>query len=77
MRNRKFKRESYKKRFFRPNNRLLRVASSIINNLEGATNEEKLGQFEMVVHTEEFHKRYPGFIGEDVATIIRSELIDY
>ena len=45
--NPKFKKEYYKKRFFRPNNPLLRMASNIIKKLEGS-DEEKLGQFEML-----------------------------
>ena len=75
--NPKFKKESYKKRFFRPNNRLLRMAASVINNLDGATNEEKLGQFEIIVNSEPFQRKFPGILGKDVATIIRSELMDY
>ena len=73
---RRFKKESLRKRFFRPNNRLLRMASSVINKLDG-TNEEKLGQFEMIVNSEAFKKRFPGLIGEDVATIVRAELFEY
>ncbi len=75
--NPKFKKESYKKRFFRPSNRLIRMAASVINNLDGTTNEEKLGQFEIIVNSERFQRRFPGLLGKDVATIIRSELMDY
>ena len=71
--NPKFKKDLYKKRFFRPNNPLLQTASNIIKKLEG-TNEEKLGQFEMIEQTEAFHKKYPGLMGKDVATIVRLEL---
>lgn len=69
----KFKEESYKKKFFRKNNRLLRYATAVITQLYG-TDEEKLGQFEMVVKTEAFRRKYPGLIGEDVATIVRMQL---
>ena len=71
--NPKFRKESYKKRFFRSNNPLLRDASTVINQLYG-TNEEKLGQLEMLVKTETFQKRFPGLIGKDVAAIVRLEL---
>ena len=49
------------------------MASNIIKSLDG-TNEEKLGQFEMIEQTEAFHKKYPGFVGKDVAEIIRLQL---
>jgi hypothetical protein len=71
--NPKFKKDLYKKRFFRPNNPLLQMASNIIKSLDGS-NEEKLGQFEMVVKTEQFQRKYPGLMGKDVATIVRLEL---
>lgn len=74
--NPKFKKDLYKKRFFRPSNPLLRTASNIIKSLEG-TNEEKLGQFEMVVKTEAFWEKYPGLIGKDVAAIVRLELSNF
>ena len=71
--NPKFKKEYYKKRFFRPNNPLLRMASNIIKKLEGS-DEEKLGQFEIFIQTEEFRRKYPGLLGKDVATIVRMQL---
>ena len=71
--NPKFKKDLYKKRFFRPSNPLLQTASNIIKKLEG-TNEEKLGQFEMIEQTEAFRKKYPGLMGKDVATIVRLQL---
>jgi hypothetical protein len=71
--NPRFKKDLYKKRFFRPNNPLLQIASNIIKSLDGS-NEEKLGQFEMVVKTEQFQRKYPGLMGKDVATIVRLEL---
>jgi len=74
--NQKFKKDLYRKRFFRPSNPLLRTASNIIKNLDG-TNEEKLGQFEMVVKTEDFREKYPGLIGKDVAEIIRLQLSNF
>ena len=73
MRHRKSKQESSKKRFFRQSNRLLREASKVMKQLYGS-NEERLGQLEMVVKTEQFRKKYPGFTGKDVATIIRLQL---
>lgn len=74
--NPKFKQESYKKRFFRQSNPLLQQASSIIKQLDG-TDEEKLGQFELVVKTEAFQRKYPGLLGKDVATIVRLQLSKY
>lgn len=74
--NPKFKKESSKKRFFRPTNPLLQMASNIIKNLDGS-DEEKLGQFEMVVQTEQFQRKYPGLLGKDVATIVRLELTKF
>jgi hypothetical protein len=71
--NPKFKKDLYKKRFFRPSNPLLQMASNIIKSLDGS-NEEKLGQFEMVVKTEQFRRKYPGLMGKDVATIVRLQL---
>lgn len=65
-----------KKRFFGQDNRLLRTASSIINQLYG-NNEERLAQFEMIAKTEQFQKKYPGFIAKDVATIVRIELSEH
>jgi hypothetical protein len=49
------------------------MASNIIKSLDGS-NEEKLGQFEMVVKTEQFRRKYPGLMGKDVATIVRLQL---
>ena len=49
------------------------MASNIIKNLEGS-DEEKLGQFEIYVQTEEFYRRFPGLIGKDVAFIVRMQL---
>ena len=58
-----------KKRFFRPQNPLLRVADTIIQKLDGTT-EEMLGQFEMIVQSENFQKRYPDLL----AFIVRQKL---
>ena len=49
------------------------MASNIIKSLDGS-DEEKLGQFEMIEQTEAFHKKYPGLVGKDVAEIIRLQL---
>ena len=72
----KFKKESYKKRFFRNNNPLLVAATAVINKLYG-TDEEKLGQLEMVIKTKTFQKKYPGLIGKDVAEIVRLRLSNF
>ena len=72
--NPKFKKGSYKKRFFRPSNPLIRMACTLTKDLVG-TNEEKLGQFEMVVQTKEFKEKYPGLMGKDVASIVRLQLV--
>ena len=69
-----FRKDLIRKRFFRNNNPLLREASKVMNQLYG-TNEERLGQLEMVVKTEQFQAKYPGLIGKDVASIVRSQLI--
>ena len=69
----KFKKESYRKRFFRKNNPLLVDAKKVMNALYG-TNEEMLGQLEMVVQTEQFQRKFPGLLGKDVAFIIRQQL---
>lgn len=74
MRKTKFRKDLTRKRFFRANNPLLVEASKVMNQLYG-TNEERLGQLEMVVKTEAFQEKYPGLIGKDVATIVRSQLI--
>lgn len=71
--NPKFKKESCKKKFFRPSNPLLQTAFNIIKKLDGS-NEEKLGQFEMIERTEAFHEKYPGLMGKDVAAIVKLEL---
>jgi hypothetical protein len=70
----KFRKDLIRKRFFRTNNPLLREASKVMKQLYGS-NEERLGQLEMVIQTKEFQKKYPGPIGEDVANIVRSQLI--
>jgi len=62
-----------RKRFFGQNNRVLRAASSIINQLYG-NNEERLAQFEMIAKTEQFQKKYPGFLAKDIASIVKIEL---
>ena len=72
----KFKKESYKKRFFRKNNPLLTNAKSVMKALYG-NNEEMLGQLEMIVKTEQFQRKYPGLLGKDVATIIRLRLSQF
>ena len=74
--NPKFKKEYRRKRFFRPNNPLLQTASNIIKKLEGS-DEERLGQFEMVVQTEEFKRKYPGLLGKDVVSLVRMQLGKY
>ena len=74
--NPKFKKESCKKRFFRSNNPLLRDATAVMSRLYG-TDEEKLGQLEMVVKTEAFQRKYPGLRGKDVAEIVRQQLCMY
>jgi len=69
-----FRKDLIRKRFFRTNNPLLIEASKVMNQLYGS-NEERLGQLEMVVQTEEFRRKYPGLIGKDVAAIVRSQLV--
>lgn len=44
-----------------------------MNQLYGS-NEERLGQLEMIAKTEQFQAKYPGLIGKDVATIIKLQL---
>lgn len=72
----KIKEEAKERKRF-SNNRRLRMAASIIKILDGATNEEKLGQFEMIAHSESFQRRFPGLLGKDVATLIRLQLSKY
>jgi hypothetical protein len=72
--NPKFKKEHYKKRFFRPNSPIIQTASNIIKNLEGS-DEEKLGQFEMIVQTEEFHRKFSDLKRKDIAVIVRLQLV--
>jgi hypothetical protein len=50
------------------------MACTLTKDLVG-TNEEKLGQFEMVVQTKEFKEKYPGLMGKDVASIVRLQLV--
>jgi len=69
-----FRKDLIRKRFFRANNPLLREASKVMDQLYG-TNEERLGQLEMVIQTEEFNRKYPGLIGKDIACIVRYQLI--
>jgi len=69
-----FRKDLIRKRFFRANNPLLREASKVMDQLYGS-NEERLGQLEMVIQTEEYNRKYPGLIGKDVASIVRSQLI--
>jgi hypothetical protein len=69
-----FRKDLIRKRFFRANNPLLREATKVMNQLYGS-NEERLGQLEMVIQTEEYNRKYPGLIGKDVASIVRSQLI--
>jgi hypothetical protein len=71
--NSKFKKDLLRKRFFRSDNSLLREASKVMNQLYGS-NEERLGQLEMIAKTEQFQAKYPGLIGKDVATIIKLQL---
>ena len=70
----KFKQEGYKKRFGRPNNPLIRIANRIINNLDGATNIERLGMFELIVKNDQYWQKYPNPMGKDIALIIRQKL---
>ena len=73
----KFKREAERKRFFRKDNRLLRISSSIIKKFDG-TNEEKLGQFEIFSHSGEFQKKYPDpKLREDLSNLVRLQLVGY
>jgi len=69
-----FRKDLIRKRFFRANNPLLIEASKVMNQLYGS-NEERLGQLDMVIQTEEFRRKYPGPTGKDVALIVRSQLI--
>ena len=69
-----FRKDLIRKRFFRANNPLLREATKVMNQLYGS-NEERLGQLEMIIQTEEYNRKYPGLIGKDVASIVRSQLI--
>lgn len=69
-----FRKDLIRKRFFRANNPLLREATKVMNQLYGS-NEERLGQLEMVIQTEEYNRKYPGLMGKDVASIVRSQLI--
>ena len=71
--NPKFKKEVEQKRFFGKDNRLIRTANKIINQLYG-NNEERLAQFEMIAKSEQFQKRYPGLLAKDIATIVKIEL---
>ena len=74
---RKFKREAERKRFFRQDNRLLRISSSIIKKFDG-NNEEKLGQFEIFSQSGEFQKKYPDpRLREDLSTLVRLILLGY
>lgn len=70
------KQEVLRQRFFRYNNPILRGADRIIDGLDG-TNEERQGQLGILVKTEEFKARFPGFRGEDVAYIANAELGNY
>ena len=67
------KEESYKKRFFRKSNPLLRNANRIIKDLEGS-NEERLGQFEMIERTPQFKEKYPELKGKDIAFLVKAQL---
>lgn len=70
----KYKKEHYKKVFCRVNNPILKKASKIVDNLVGSK-EEKLGQLEMIVRSEDFKERHPGFEAQDLATIARSMIV--
>lgn len=61
------------KRFFKKRSPLVRSASRIIKQLYGS-NEERLGQFEMIEQSEAFQRKYPGLLGKDVAAIVRLQL---
>jgi hypothetical protein len=69
-------REKPKEKGFSAKTRLLRISSSIIKKFDG-TNEEKLGQFEIFSQSEEFQKRYPHPLGEDISILIRLQLLGY
>ena len=56
-----------------PESYRLKAAQKIIKNLYGSK-AEMWGQFEMIAETEEFHRKYPGVIGKDITTIIKSWL---
>ena len=68
-----FRKDLIRKRFFRANNPLLREATKVMNQLYGS-NEERLGQLDMVIQTEEYNRKYHGLIGKDVASIVRSQI---
>jgi hypothetical protein len=71
------KEESYRKRFFGKDNLLLRSASRIIKGLEG-TNEERLGQFEMIEQTPQFREEYPDELKrKDISFLVKVQLGKY
>ena len=70
----KIKEESYRKRFFSKKNPLLRNANQIIKSLTG-TNEERLGQFEMIEETSQFKEKYPNELKrKDISFLVKSQL---
>lgn len=81
--NPRFKKESYKKRFFRPNNSLIREAKKVIKQICGpdeenqlyGSDEEKLGQLEMVIKTTSFQRKHPGYHARDVETLIEMQFV--
>lgn len=72
----KFKQESYKKRFFRKNNPLLRSANRIIKSLDG-NDEERLGQFEMIEQSSQFKEKYSALKAKDIAFLVKAQLGQY
>jgi hypothetical protein len=68
------KQNSYRKRFFRKNNPLLREANRIIECLFG-TNEEKLGNFLMLEQSSYFKEKYPDELKrKDIAYLVKAQL---
>ena len=54
---------------------LIELMQKLYPSSPNETNEERLGQLEMVIQTEEFRRKYPDPMGKDVASIVRSQLI--
>jgi hypothetical protein len=70
------KQATYRKRFFRKSNPLLRESNKIIKRLFG-NNEEKLGQFEMIEQGPEYKKLYPDELKrKDISRLVRAMLTE-